>query len=99
MTNTLRTKAKEPLSFPWHFSFIQMVLPSLIQFYLYLNGIIQIPKIIIDGNQCKHAKYQTLHTAIIFMEAKTTFISIQFPKHSTLDIMWNRLDGPNYLLF
>ena len=62
MTNTLQNK--EPLSFPYqkHSHLFKMVLPSLIQFYLYLNGIIQIPKLLLmetnaNMQAIKHSHY------------------------------------------
>jgi len=63
MTNTLRTKQGTPIiPLPKVFSFIQMVLPNLIQFYLYLNGIIQIPKLLLmetnaNMQAIKHSHY------------------------------------------
>lgn len=101
MTNTLRTKQGTPIiPLPKTFSFIQNGITEFDSILSLFKWNYSNTKIIIDGNQCKHASYQTLTLLILYLwtlKQQKTFISIQFPKHSTLDIMWNRLDGPNYL--
>lgn len=101
MTNTLRTKQGTPIiPLPKTFSFIQNSITEFDSILSLFKWNYSNTKIIIDGNQCKHASYQTLTLLILYLwklKQQKTFISIQFPKHSTLDIMWNRLDGPNYL--
>lgn len=101
MTNTLRTKQGTPIiPLPRAFSFIQNGITEFDSILSLFKWNYSNTKIIIDGNQCKHASYQTLTLLILYLwklKQQKTFISIQFPKHSTLDIMWNRLDGPNYL--
>ena len=101
MTNTLRTKQETPIiPLPKTFSFIQNGITEFDSILSLFKWNYSNTKIIIDGNQCKHASYQTLTLLILYLwtlKQQKTFISIQFPKHSTLDIMWNRLDGPNYL--
>ena len=101
MTNTLRTKQGTPIiPLPKAFSFIQNGITEFDSILSLFKWNYSNTKIIIDGNQCKHASYQTLTLLILYLwklKQQKTFISIQFPKHSTLDIMWNRLDGPNYL--
>ena len=101
MTNTLRTKKGTPIiPLPKTFSFIQNGITEFDSILSLFKWNYSNTKIIIDGNQCKHASYQTLTLLILYLwklKQQKTFISIQFPKHSTLDIMWNRLDGPNYL--
>lgn len=101
MTNTPRTKQGTPIiPLPKTFSFIQNGITEFDSILSLFKWNYSNTKIIIDGNQCKHASYQTLTLLILYLwklKQQKTFISIQFPKHSTLDIMWNRLDGPNYL--
>lgn len=101
MTNTLRTKQGTPIiPLPKTFSFIQNGITEFDSILSLFKWNYSNTKIIIDGNLCKHASYQTLTLLILYLwklKQQKTFISIQFPKHSTLDIMWNRLDGPNYL--
>ena len=101
MTNTLRTKQGTPIiSLPKTFSFIQNGITEFDSILSLFKWNYSNTKIIIDGNQCKHASYQTLTLLILYLwklKQQKTFISIQFPKHSSLDIMWNRLDGPNYI--
>ena len=101
MTNTLRTKQGTPIiPLPKAFSFIQNGITEFDSILSLFKWNYSNTKIIIDGTQCKHASYQTLTLLILYLwklKQQKTFISIQFPKHSTLDIMWNRLDGPNYL--
>ena len=101
MTNTLRTKQGTPIiPLPKAFSFIQNGITEFDSILSLFKWNYSNTKIIIDGNQCKHASYQTLTLLILYLwklKQQKTFISIQFPKHSILDIMWNRLDGPNYL--
>lgn len=101
MTNTLRTKQGTPIiPLPKAFSFIQNGITEFDSILSLFKWNYSNTKIIIDGNQCKHASYQTLTLLILYLwklKQQKTFISIQFPKHSTLDIMWKRLDGPNYL--
>ena len=101
MTNTLRTKQGTPIiPLPKTFSFIQNGITEFDSILSLFKWNYSNTKIIIDGNQCKHASYQTLTLLILYLwklKQQKTFISIQFPKHSILDIMWNRLDGPNYL--
>ena len=101
MTNTLRTKQGTPIiPLPKAFSFIQNGITEFDSILSLFKWNYSNTKIIIDGNQCKHASYQTLTLLILYLwklKQQKTFISIQFPKHSTLDIMWSRLDGPNYL--
>ena len=101
MTNTLRTKQGTPIiPLPKAFSFIQNGIIEFDSILSLFKWNYSNTKIIIDGNQCKHASYQTLTLLILYLwklKQQKTFISIQFPKHSTLDIMLNRLDGPNYL--
>ena len=101
MTNTLRTKQGTPIiPLPKTFSFIQNGITEFDSILSLFKWNYSNTKIIIDGNRCKHASYQTLTLLILYLwklKQQKTFISIQFPKHSTLDIMWNRLDGPNYL--
>lgn len=101
MTNTLRTKQGTPIiPLPKAFSFIQNGITEFDSILSLFKWNHSNTKIIIDGTQCKHASYQTLTLLILYLwklKQQKTFISIQFPKHSTLDIMWNRLDGPNYL--
>ena len=101
MTNTLRTKQGTPIiPLPKTFSFIQNGITEFDSILSLFKWNYSNTKIIIDGNQCKHASYQTLTLLILYLwqlKQQKTFISIQFPKHSTLDIMWNRLDDPNYL--
>lgn len=101
MTNTLRTKQGTPIiPLPKAFSFIQNGITEFDSTLSLFKWNYSNTKIIIDGNQCKHASYQTLTLLILYLwklKQQKTFISIQFPKHSILDIMWNRLDGPNYL--
>lgn len=101
MTNTLRTKQGTPIiPLPKTFSFFQNGITEFDSILSLFKWNYSNTKIIIDGNQCKHASYQTLTLLILYLwklKQQKTFISIQFPKHSTLDIMWNRLDGPNYL--
>ena len=101
MTNTLRTKQGTPITpLPKTFSFIQNGITEFDSILSLFKWNYSNTKIIIDGNQCKYASYQTLTLLILYLwtlKQQKTFISIQFPKHSTLDIMWNRLDGPNYL--
>lgn len=101
MTNTLRTKQGTPIiPLPKVFSFIQNGITEFDSILSLFKWNYSNTKIIIDGNQCKHASYQTLTLLILYLwklKQQKIFISIQFPKHSTLDIMWNRLDGPNYL--
>lgn len=101
MTNTLRTKQGTPIiPLPKAFSFIQNGITEFDSILSLFKWNYSNTKIIIDGNQCKHASYQTLTLLILYLwklKQQKTFISIQFSKHSILDIMWNRLDGPNYL--
>ena len=101
MTNTLRTKQGTPIiPLPKAFSFIQNGIIEFDSILSLFKWNYSNTKIIIDGTQCKHASYQTLTLLILYLwklKQQKTFISIQFPKHSTLDIMLNRLDGPNYL--
>lgn len=101
MTNTLRTKQGTPIiPLPKAFSFIQNGITEFDSILSLFKWNYSNTKIIIDGNQCKHASYQTPTLLILYLwklKQQKTFISIQFPKHSILDIMWNRLDGPNYL--
>ena len=101
MPTTLRTKQGTPIiPLPKTFSFIQNGITEFDSILSLFKWNYSNTKIIIDGNQCKHASYQTLTLLILYLwklKQQKTFISIQFPKHSTLDIMWNRLDGPNYL--
>ena len=101
MTNTLRTKQGTPIiPLPKAFSFIQNGITEFDSILSLFKWNYSNTKIIIDGNQCKHASYQTLTLLILYLwklKQQKTFISIQFPKHSTLDIMWNSLDGLNYL--
>ena len=101
MTNTLRTKQGTPIiPLPKAFSFIQNGITEFDSILSLFKWNYSNTKIIIDGTQCKHASYQTLTLLILYLwklKQQKTFISIQFPKHSTLDIMLNRLDGPNYL--
>lgn len=101
MTNTLRTKQRTPIiNLPKTFSFIQNGITEFDSILSLFKWNYSNTKIIIDGTQCKHASYQTLTLLILYLwklKQQKTFISIQFPKHSSLDIMWNRLDGPNYI--